>query len=85
MAIIVGDLHGDIEKAKAFLGYEPDELHIALGDYLDSFIHPPHNQLECLQLLMKSDSVLLLGNHEVHYLKEPLPNHEIIVIETVCI
>ena len=72
MAIIVGDLHGDLEKAKAFLDYNPGVLHIALGDYLDSSIVSPQKQLECLQILLKSDAVLLLGNHEVHYLKESL-------------
>jgi hypothetical protein len=72
MAIIVADIHGDIEKTKAFLDYKPEEQHVALGDYLDSFIESPENQLECLQLLMESESILLLGNHECHYLKEPM-------------
>jgi len=70
MAIIVGDIHGNLEKAKAFLDYKSDDLHVALGDYLDSFIEPPKIQLKCLRMLMESNSVLLLGNHEVHYLKE---------------
>jgi len=72
MAIIVGDIHGDIEKTQAFLDYKPEELHIALGDYLDSFTVPFERQLECLDLLMYSKAVLLLGNHEVHYLLAPL-------------
>lgn len=72
MAIVVADLHGDIEKTQAFLNYEPEVPHVALGDYLDSFIEPPERQLECLQLLMDSTAVLLLGNHECHYLKMPL-------------
>ena len=72
MAIIVGDIHGDIEKTRTFLAYRPDEEHVALGDYLDSFSIRVEQQLECLNLLINSDAVLLLGNHEVHYLKEPL-------------
>ena len=72
MAIIIGDIHGDIVKAKAFLKYEPQKEHVALGDYLDSFTEPVEQQLECLNLLMDSNSVLLLGNHECHYLKNPL-------------
>lgn len=72
MAIIVGDIHGDLEKAQAFLSYRPDAEHIALGDYLDSFHEPVERQLEALHLLMESSAVLLLGNHEVHYLDEPL-------------
>ena len=72
MAIIVGDIHGDREKAQAFLDYRPDALHIALGDYLDSFTVPFTQQVECLNLLMDSEAVLLLGNHECHYLRKPL-------------
>ena len=72
MAIIVGDIHGDIEKAGAFLAYNPDDEHIALGDYLDSFSIRVEQQTECLNLLMESNSVLLLGNHECHYLRNPL-------------
>lgn len=72
MAIIVGDIHGDIEKTIAFLAYRPDQEHIALGDYLDSYIEPVEQQIECLQLLIGSETVLLLGNHECHYLINPL-------------
>lgn len=72
MAIIVGDIHGDIEKTRAFLAYRPEQEHVALGDYLDSYIEPVERQIECLQLLMDSGTVLLLGNHECHYLKHPL-------------
>ena len=72
MSIIVGDIHGDTEKARTFLAYKPDEEHVALGDYLDSYIEPLERQLECLNLLMDSGAVLLLGNHECHYLKNPL-------------
>lgn len=72
MAIVVADLHGDVEKTRAFLDYKPEEEHVALGDYLDSFTEPVERQLECLKLLMGSDAVLLLGNHECHYLKNPL-------------
>lgn len=69
MAIIVGDIHGDLEKVQAFLNYKPDHEHIALGDYLDSFIEPLERQVETLKMLMSSNAVLLLGNHEVHYLE----------------
>lgn len=72
MAIIVGDLHGDIDKARAFLTYRPEQKHVALGDYLDSFTVPFLQQVECLNLLMDSHAVLLLGNHECHYLRKPL-------------
>jgi predicted phosphodiesterase len=72
MAIVIGDIHGDIEKATAFLEHEPEKEHVALGDYLDSYTVGAEQQLECLKLLMASNAVLLLGNHECHYLKNPL-------------
>ena len=68
MAIVVGDIHGNVEKVKAFLAYRPDQLHVALGDYCDSFFEPVERQLECLRLLLESDAVLLWGNHDLHYL-----------------
>jgi hypothetical protein len=71
MAIIVGDVHGNVEKVRAFLDYKPQEEHIALGDYVDSFHEPQTRQIETLQLLLDSKAVLLWGNHDVHYLKPP--------------
>jgi len=35
IANVVGDIHGDIDKIRAFLGYKPDELHIALIEKQD--------------------------------------------------
>ncbi len=72
MAIMIGDIHGNADKVRAFLAYKPDQEHVAIGDYLDSFVEPFERQLECLHLLMNSDAVLLLGNHDVHYLQYPL-------------
>lgn len=71
MAIIVGDIHGYVEKAEAFLAYKPEAVHVALGDYLDSFHEPPSRQLQALQLLLDSKAVLLWGNHDLHYLAKP--------------
>lgn len=68
MAIIIGDIHGNVEKVKAFLAYKPDSEHIALGDYLDSFYEPPKRQLEALNLLLESNAVLLWGNHDLGYI-----------------
>ena len=72
MAIICGDIHGNVEKVKAFLAHKPDEEHVALGDYLDSYTESVGRQIETLQLLMSSNAVLLWGNHDLHYLKTPL-------------
>lgn len=71
MAIVVGDIHGNVEKVQAFLEYRPDQEHIALGDYLDSPWEPLQRQLRALQLLLESPSVLLWGNHDLHYLVPP--------------
>lgn len=72
MAIVIGDVHGNMEKVKAFLAYKPEAVHVAVGDYLDSFTEPVDRQIETLQLLMSSNAVLLWGNHDLHYLKTPL-------------
>jgi len=69
MAIIVGDIHGDVDKVKAFLAYKPLETHVALGDYLDSYTESPERQLEALRMLIDSDAVLLWGNHDLAYLQ----------------
>jgi len=69
MAIVVGDIHGNVEKVRAFLGYRADQEHVCLGDILDSFTESQERQLEAFLLLVKSDAVLLWGNHDLHYLK----------------
>ena len=69
MAIIIGDIHGNVEKVRAFLEYRQEAEHVALGDYVDSFHEPQERQLEALQLLLDSKAVLLWGNHDLHYLK----------------
>lgn len=68
---MVGDIHGNVEKAKEFLAYKPEVEHVALGDYVDSFTESAERQLGCLQLLLDSNTVLLWGNHDLHYLREP--------------
>ncbi|TGU74580.1 hypothetical protein E4633_03705 [Geomonas terrae] len=72
MAIITTDIHGDPTVARLFLSFRPTELHICLGDVVDSRIHRPsfEKEAECLDLLLKSDSILLWGNHDLAYLPE---------------
>ena len=88
MAIIIGDIHGDLAMVEAFLGYKPDAEHIALGDFIDSR-NPEANlwdELRCLDRLLKSaldsNTVLLWGNHDLAYTCEQpwklrLYSHEI--------
>ena len=68
MPLVIGDLHGNLTKARAFLNYKSDVEHICLGDYIDSFNETPEKQLECLDILINSDAILLWGNHDIHYL-----------------
>lgn len=68
MAIIVGDIHGNLEKVRRFLDYRPEQPHVALGDYVDSFYEPIEAQLQTVELLAASDTVMLWGNHDLHYL-----------------
>lgn len=70
MAVIIGDIHGNLNKARAFLAYKPEAEHVALGDYVDSFTESAALQIACLKLLLESDCVLLWGNHDLHYLPE---------------
>lgn len=71
MAIVIGDIHGNVEKTKAFLDYKPEELHVSLGDIVDSDIEPPSRQIECLNMLFDAGSVLLWGNHDIQYANFP--------------
>lgn len=72
MAIIIGDIHGEIEKARAFLEYEPEKEHVALGDFVDNIKKgiTLKDELACLDLLLNSDAVLLWGNHDLVYTPE---------------
>lgn len=67
MAIVCGDIHGNVEKTKAFLAYKPEELHVSLGDIVDSDIEPPSRQIECLNMLFDAGALLLWGNHDSQY------------------
>jgi hypothetical protein len=74
MALCVGDIHGNYAKAKAFLEYKPDEKHIFVGDYFDSYSATTDQIIETFKLIMDwdvrliSNVVTLAGNHELHYL-----------------
>lgn len=73
MAIIISDIHGDIKKAKAFLDHKPEAEHVILGDLMDSRDCGVtlDDELGCLELIFKSDAVLLWGNHDLAYTDKP--------------
>jgi len=72
MAIIISDIHGDIEKARAFLSYRPEAEHIVLGDLVDNVRKgiTLDDELACLDLLFSSNTKTLWGNHDLAYTKE---------------
>ena len=72
MAIVIGDIHGDLVKAKAFLSYKPKQEHVALGDLTDNRKNRANFEEEaaCLDLLLDSDAVIIWGNHDLAYLPE---------------
>jgi len=71
MALILGDIHGNLDKARKFLAFKPEETHVFVGDYVDSFDEPDTLIYETLRVCIESDAVLLLGNHDLGYFKEP--------------
>ena len=77
MAIIIGDIHGDLAMAQTFLAYKPEAEHVALGDLVDSR-NPKttfEDELACLELLLESEAVLLWGNHDLTYTVEKPWSH----------
>ncbi len=67
--LLVGDVHGNYTKVKAFLDYKPNEPHGFIGDYFDSFIATVEQQIETFKLIVNSDSLILTGNHDLQYFK----------------
>ena len=73
--LIIGDIHGNGDVFKDIYEKEsPDEV-ILMGDYFDSFTRVPVDQRlsmeEILRIRDKHDKgqfIILLGNHDFHYL-----------------
>lgn len=73
--ICIGDIHGKIGIVDTMLSSKFDGYHkIFLGDYVDSFTESTENMLKCVKTLLEAsereDVTVLLGNHELSYLKE---------------
>lgn len=69
--LILGDVHGNLSKTKAFLAYKPEERHCFVGDYVDSFEASDIDIYDTLKTCIESEAVLLIGNHDAHYFSEP--------------
>lgn len=77
--LVLGDVHGHIEQVKyAYEKENPDEV-IILGDYFDSFVVKPTQQMECMYAINamrkihegiygKGTFITVMGNHDFHYL-----------------
>lgn len=78
--VIIGDPHGRWQSLKAIYDKEqPDEV-IILGDYFDSFNIDAYTQRVCYEnivtlrekhlKLKKGRFIMLIGNHDMHYMDE---------------
>ena len=67
MSLVIGDIHGNYEKAKFFLEYRPTEEHIFVGDIVDSFSESKERILNTLELVFSSNATILAGNHDLQY------------------
>lgn len=65
--LFIGDIHGDLKLVKFLLKNFSQYILCFIGDILDG-IHDTYSDIECLKLILKSDSILLRGNHEEGYL-----------------
>jgi hypothetical protein len=56
-----------------FLEYKPEVEHVILGDLMDSRDYGVtlDDELECLELVLSSNAVLLWGNHDLAYTDKP--------------
>jgi Calcineurin-like phosphoesterase len=68
MSLIISDLHGNYAKCKAFIEYSPEEEHIILGDFMDSFCASDTDIIATFKLAIDSNCICLCGNHELPYL-----------------
>ena len=68
MAIVISDLHGNKLKCDAFLKHKPEEEHIIIGDFFDSYHASDEDIIETLKLAIDANATLLVGNHEFNYI-----------------
>jgi len=73
LSLIISDLHGNYGKCEAFIEYKPEEEHIILGDFMDSFSASDAAIIATFKLAVDNGAVLLCGNHELPYLKNAHP------------
>lgn len=69
--LVCADIHGHYEKAKAFLEYRKNEdiQKVILGDIFDSYHATDETIIKTFELIMNSNCLLTVGNHELPYLR----------------
>lgn len=72
MAIVISDLHGNKLKCETFLKYKPEEEHIIIGDFLDSYHASDEDIIDTMKLAIEAGATLCIGNHELNYIQ---PQH----------
>lgn len=83
--VIIGDPHGRWDAiAHIYETEQPDDV-IILGDYFDSFDVHPIDQKECYENILalrkqhiesgKGKFIMLIGNHDMHYLNDYIGQH----------
>ena len=73
--LVIGDIHGHIEPFKSIYEKEdPDDV-IILGDYFDNFHGSDKEIVDCFKSILsmqkkhkKGEFILLIGNHDFHYM-----------------
>lgn len=68
MALVISDIHGNKLKCETFLKYKPEEEHIIIGDFFDSYHASDEDIIETLKLALEANATLLIGNHELNYI-----------------
>ena len=83
--IVFGDIHGSTYWQEV-VNEHPAYRYIFLGDYLDPYEDIPRHQLiknlkKIIQLKKKrnDDVILLVGNHDLHYINMKIENYQQIV------
>ncbi|MCQ2222440.1 MAG: metallophosphoesterase [Bacteroidaceae bacterium] len=77
--IAIGDIHG-LKNWKKIVEEHPTDKIVFLGDYCDPYVQISNfdllsNMLDIIELKQKrkDDIILLLGNHDMHYIYEDFP------------
>ena len=72
--VAIGDIHGSSNWKKVVQKEDLNTTILFVGDYFDSFFIPPADQIKNFKEIVKlklanpESVILIVGNHELHYL-----------------